>query len=296
MNENINNHILENAIINEYSHYMFILASISLIIISSILFIIFLSKKRNERVLKAQINELRILNNSKDKFFSIIAHDLKSPFSSLMGFSEMLMLNAETNNPAEVIEHSKIVHNSSKRLFGLVENLLQWSRTQLGTEEYYPEKLDISLQTQNVISLLKLNAEEKDIVISQKTDNIILAWADANLYSSVLRNLISNAIKFSKVGSVIYVNVHQKNGMIEVSVTDTGIGIRKENQEKLFNIDTTISTNGTFEEKGTGLGLMLCKEFVKINKGSIHVESELEKGSTFYFTLPLYKASEKAMS
>jgi len=252
-----------------------------------VLFISFRMRRKAERMLTLKNNELKQLNQTKDKFFSIIAHDLKSPFSSLMGFAEMLALNAESKNTKEVIEYSQIIHNSTKRLLGLVENLLQWSRTQIGTTEYKPSQLDISIQTHNIVSLLRLNAEEKDIIISPKIERNLVAWADENLYNTVLRNLISNAIKFSRVGSMINVTAGVKNNMIEVSVADSGVGIRQENLEKLFLVDSNFSTKGTLNEKGTGLGLVLCKEFVEINKGNIWAESQLERGSTFYFTLPL---------
>ncbi|MCT4586515.1 MAG: tetratricopeptide repeat-containing sensor histidine kinase [Carboxylicivirga sp.] len=258
-----------------------------LLIVVLILILNYRIRRKTARLLKIKNNELNQLNNTKDKFFSIIAHDLKSPFSSLMGFAEMLVLNAESKNTREVIEYSQIIHNSTKRLLGLVENLLQWSRTQIGTTEYKPTQLDISIQTHNIVSLLRLNAEEKDIVISPKIERNLVAWADENLYNTILRNLISNAIKFSRVGSVIYVNASRKKDMIEVSVADSGVGIRQENLERLFMVDSTFSTKGTLNEKGTGLGLVLCKEFVEINKGQIWAESELEKGSTFYFTLPV---------
>lgn len=265
--------------------YLIITAFLFIVVI--ILFLTYRIRRKTERILKEKNDELKQLNATKDKFFSIIAHDLKSPFSSLMGFAEMLALNAESKNSKEVIEYSQIIHNSTKRLLGLVENLLQWSRTQLGTTEYKPSQLDISIQTHNIVSLLRLNAEEKDIVISPKIERDLVAWADENLYNTVLRNLISNAIKFSRIGSVIHVTAGVKNNMIEVSVADSGVGIRQENLEKLFMVDSTFTTKGTLNEKGTGLGLVLCKEFVEINKGSIWAESELEKGSTFYFTLPL---------
>jgi signal transduction histidine kinase len=261
----------------------------TLLVVLIVLFVSFRFRRTTERLLTEKNEELKQLNATKDKFFSIIAHDLKSPFSSLMGFAEMLVLNAENKDTTTVVEYSQIIHNSTKRLLGLVENLLQWSRTQIGTTEYKPTQLDISIQTQNIVSLLRLNAEEKDIVISPKTERNLVAWADENLYNTVLRNLISNAIKFSRIGSVIYVSASAKNDMIEVSVADSGVGIRQENLEKLFTVDTTFSTKGTLNEKGTGLGLVLCKEFVEINKGTIWAESKLEKGSTFYFTLPLLK-------
>ena len=271
---------------------IYITISIALLIIVIILILSYRARRKTELLLTDKNNELKQLNATKDKFFSIIAHDLKSPFSSLMGFAEMLTLNAETKNTKEVIEYSHVIHNSTKRLLGLVENLLQWSRTQIGTTEFKPSQIDISIQTHNIVSLLRLTAEEKDIVISPKIERNLVAWADENLYNTVLRNLLSNAIKFSRVGSVIYVTAGIKDHMIEVSVADSGVGIRQENLEKLFMVDSTFSTKGTFNEKGTGLGLVLCKEFVEINKGTLWADSELEKGSTFYFTVPLASANK----
>ncbi|WP_289053981.1 tetratricopeptide repeat-containing sensor histidine kinase [Carboxylicivirga marina] len=285
--EQDNIHKTESLELAKNSRTIYLLVAGLLFILLLILILTFQIRKKSERLLTEKNNELKQLNNTKDKFFSIIAHDLKSPFSSLMGFAEMLALNAENKDTKEVVQYSQIIHNSTKRLLGLVENLLQWSRTQIGTTEYKPSQIDISIQTHNIVSLLRLNAEEKDIVISPKIERNLVAWADENLYNTILRNLISNAIKFSRIGSVIYVTAGVKNNMIEISVADSGVGIRQENLEKLFMVDSTFSTKGTLNEKGTGLGLVLCKEFVEINKGSIWAESELEKGSTFYFTIPL---------
>ena len=272
---------------------IYIITCIALLVIVIILILTYQTRRRAEQLLTLKNKELKQLNATKDKFFSIIAHDLKSPFSSLMGFAEMLTLNAESKNSKQVIEYSHIIHNSTKRLLGLVENLLQWSRTQIGTTEFEPSEIDISIQTHNIVSLLSLTAEEKDIVISAKIERHLMAWADNNLYNTILRNLLNNAIKFSRVGSVIQVSATTKKDMIEISVADSGIGIRQEHLEKLFMVDSNFSTTGTFNEKGTGLGLALCKEFVEINKGEIWAESELEKGSTFYFTLPLSSTKEK---
>jgi signal transduction histidine kinase len=190
------------------------------------------------------------------------------------------------------IEYSQVIHNSTKKLFSLVENLLHWSRTQLGTTKYTPEQTDIYLQSQNIISLLRINAEEKDIVISSKMNKDLVAWADVNLFSTVLRNLLVNAVKFSRVGSIIQVTGKMENGQIIISVSDTGVGIRQEDLEKLFEIGTNISTKGTFNEKGTGLGLILCKEFVEINHGKIWAESTYGSGSTFHFTVPAYNENK----
>jgi signal transduction histidine kinase len=224
---------------------------------------------------------------AKDKFFSIIAHDLKSPFNSLMGLSEMLVLHSETMNQAEVLNYSKMVHQSTGKLFALVENLLQWSRTQMGTTDYKPEKLDLNILTGNVVNLLRLSAQEKDIVIALKMENDLLSYADANIYSTVLRNLVGNAIKFSRVGSIIHVaGKKRSDGMIEVEVSDSGVGMNSEQLEKVFKIESAQSTVGTFNEKGTGLGLILSKEFVELNKGTIEIVSRIGEGTTVRFTVP----------
>ncbi|NPA37478.1 MAG: sensor histidine kinase [Chlorobi bacterium] len=271
---------------------LFFIVSISFLIIIIVLLILFLYRRKMAIELRHKNEELNNLNATKDKFFSIIAHDLKSPFNSLMGFSEMLSLHAESKNIDQVMEYSNIIHNSTKKLFNLVENLLQWSRAQLGTTKYNPEQSDIYLLSYNIISLLRLSAEEKDIVISSRMSRDLIGWVDENLFNTVLRNLLSNAIKFSRVGSMIQVTAVREGDMIKISVSDSGVGIRRENLEKLFDIGTNISTKGTFNEKGTGLGLMLCKEFVEINRGTIWAESEYGNGSTFYFTVPVYNETK----
>ncbi len=285
----------ENISLNHYwlkeknKGYLLLITSILFLLFTIVLFTLFRAKAGVEKKLKQKNTELEKLNATKDKFFSIIAHDLKSPFNSLMGFSEMLSLYAESKSYAEIIEYSGIIHNSTRKLYSLVDTLLQWSRTQLGTTEYKPERIEIGIVSSNIVSILKINAEEKDIVISVDIDNTLIGWADKDLYSAVLRNLVSNAIKFSRVGSVITVSAKTNKQFIEIAVSDTGVGITKENLEKIFNVDKNISTKGTFNEKGTGLGLVLCKEFVEINRGTIWAESKLEKGSTFKFTVPLVK-------
>jgi len=271
---------------------LFFIVSLSFLTIIIILLTLFLYRRRTANQLRQKNKELNNLNATKDKFFSIIAHDLKSPFNSLLGFSEMLSLHAETQNTEQVIEYSNIIHNSTKKLFNLVENLLQWSKAQLGTIKYSPEQTDVYLLANNIISLLRLNAEEKDIVISSKMSRDLVGWVDENLFNTVLRNLLANAIKFSRVGSMIQVTGVNEGDMMRISVADTGVGIRRENLEKLFAIGTNISTKGTFNEKGTGLGLILCKEFVEINKGTIWAESEYGNGSTFHFTVPVYDTNK----
>ncbi len=272
----------------ENCNLLFILTFIVLVLLVAVI-VLLTSKLRLVKNLRQSNDELIQLNSTKDKFFSIIAHDLKSPFNTLMGFSEMLSLHSESKSKEDIIKASGLIFNSTRKLYLLVDNLLQWSRTQLGTTRYSPEMLDISIISSNIVSILRINAEEKDIVISLDIAAGTVAWGDKDLFSGVLRNLISNAIKFSRVGSIILIRAVEKNNLLELSVKDSGVGMTKQIADNIFNIDNNTSTEGTFNETGTGLGLVLCKEFVFLNKGNIWVESELEKGTIFTFTLPLTK-------
>jgi signal transduction histidine kinase len=239
-------------------------------------------------LLKKSNDELQRMNATKDKFFSIIAHDLKSPFSSLLGFAEILTLHAENHNRSEVVKYSNMVHATAKRVFQLVENLLIWSRAQIGTLPYRPVPVDVAVQTSNVLSLMRPNAEAKDVVVKSNIDPAIVAYADLNHYDTIMRNLVSNAIKFSKIGGVVSIGADVENGNVNVWVKDSGIGMNTDQLKKLFTDQHHSSESGTMQEKGTGLGLLICKEFVGINKGTIWAESQYGQGSVFKFTLPLY--------
>lgn len=267
--------------------FIFMAISVVLFFISMIAIRLGYSNYRSHKKLKQKNKELAQLNATKDKFFSIIAHDLKAPFNSLLGFSEVLTLHAENKSTREIVEYSGLVYSAARKLYHLVENLLQWSRAQLGSVPYKPECLHIATQTSNVVSLLKMNAESKDIVLTQRIHSDIVAYGDANHYNTILRNLLSNAIKFSKVGSVISIGAEMEPDRVKVWVSDSGMGIHEDQMKRLFSINQTASENGTLNEKGSGLGLLICKEFVELNKGEIWVESQLGKGSVFIFTLPL---------
>lgn len=267
---------------------IFMIISVVLFFISMIAIRLGYSNYRSHKKLKQKNKELAELNATKDKFFSIIAHDLKAPFNSLLGFSEVLTLHAENKSTKEIMEYSGLVYSAARKLYHLVENLLQWSRAQLGSVPYKPECLHIATQTSNVVSLLKMNAESKDIVLTQRIHPDIVAYGDANHYNTILRNLLSNAIKFSRVGSVISIGAEMEQDHVKVWVSDSGMGMHEDQMKRLFTINQTASENGTLNEKGSGLGLLICKEFVELNKGEIWVESQLGKGSVFNFTLPLY--------
>jgi signal transduction histidine kinase/uncharacterized protein HemY len=277
----------ENLYKEKIMQLIYLLTSVSLLFLSIALFALYRVKQKSSKELAAVNRELHQLNATKDRFFSIISHDLKSPINSILGFTEMLNLHVETHSKAELLQYSQIINSSTKNLASLVDNLLLWSRTQVGATSYTPERIDITIHCQNIISLLRFSAEEKDIILTGKFEKNLIAIADSNLFNTVVRNLLSNAIKFSKIGGTIIIATKQVKNQIQVSVADNGVGILPENLDKLFRIDTNVSTRGTFNEKGSGLGLILCKEFVEINKGTIWVESEPDKGSTFTFTVPM---------
>ncbi len=245
-----------------------------------------LQQKAEQTLIKSE-QRLRELNATKDKFFSIIAHDLKNPFNDLMGFTQLLALNIEKYDKSKIEQFVKIIHQSSKLAYNLLENLLDWSRSQTGTLKFNPEKILINKLVDESIDLLESTAQNKNIQIYSEFDKGLSAFADKNMVKTIIRNLISNAIKYTNQGGHINIKSYSDNKVCKISVSDSGIGISEENIAKIFKIDESFSTIGTEREKGTGLGLILCKEFVEKNSGKLWVKSEPDKGSTFFFTLPL---------
>ncbi|HEX2865421.1 MAG TPA: PAS domain S-box protein [Ignavibacteriales bacterium] len=239
----------------------------------------------NEQLEKSE-KELQGSLSEKDRFFSIIAHDLKSPFNGLMGFTNLLMQDFEQFSSDEVKNFIVHINASVKNIYNLIENLLDWSRIQTGRMEFNPEALSLPGQVKPVFSLLKNNAITKGIKLEQHINRDIAVYADGKMLHCVLQNLISNAIKFTNPNGKITISANKENGHVKISVADTGVGIPKNSLDKLFKIDSNLSTEGTAHEKGTGLGLILCKEFIEKNRGSISVESSPNKGTTFTFTLP----------
>lgn len=234
-------------------------------------------------------NELRLieLNATKDKFFSIIAHDLKNPINSILGFSEHLIEKVNEKDYKQIGEFADIVQQSTNRAMDLLMNLMEWAQSQSGRMENKPEYFEINTIVNEAILLLKGNAEQKSIIMSNKVSSGIQVNADKAMLSTVLRNLISNAIKFTHPNGKITVTSVVKQNELTISVIDTGVGISKERINKLFKISEVYSTQGTQKEDGTGLGLILCKEFIEKNNGKIWVESLVGTGTTFHFSLPL---------
>ncbi len=230
--------------------------------------------------------QLKALNASKDKFFSIIAHDLRNPIAGFLNLTEVLTNNFDVFSEKESKEFIEVMNQASKQLYNLLENLLQWSRSQTGIITYEPKFVYVKKMVDNTIGALMINIENKSIKINVNIDEKTLVFVDENMITTVIRNLISNAIKFSHPNGLISFRCAKKDEQVELSVIDNGVGIKKEDQAKLFRIDQHITTQGTSDEKGTGLGLILCKEFIEKNDGKVRVESELNKGSAFIFTLP----------
>ena len=254
-------------------------------------FRILLNTKKTEGALKESESLLRELNATKDKFFSIVSHDLKSPFNAIIGFSNILAEQVQEKNYEGIEENAEIIHASSQRAMDLLMNLLEWSRSQTSRMEFYPEYVEMVTLINEVIELLGDLAQQKSISIHRDLPRNMLAFIDKAMISTILRNLISNAVKFTRPGGRIVISAELKNAELIIAVCDNGVGIKKESIEKLFRIDENHSTLGTQNEKGTGLGLILCKEFIEKHGGKIWVESEVGKGSAFYFTIP--KNSER---
>jgi PAS domain S-box-containing protein len=244
-------------------------------------------RKRIEEQLKKNAREMKELNNTKDKFFSIIAHDLKGPFNAILGFTELL---AENYDDFDEDEKKKFIHAikvASDSTYKLLENLLDWSRLQTGKINPVPEIIDLSLLTMENISVMKSMADSKKIRLLSSVQYNTRAYADANMVRTIIRNLVSNAIKFTLPGGEVKITAIENKNKAELCISDNGVGISDDRKGLLFYIDEKLSTPGTANETGTGLGLLLCKEMVERQGGQIWVESEEGKGSSFYFTLPL---------
>jgi PAS domain S-box-containing protein len=250
--------------------------------------------KRDEEEMQKLFNEIALseqklteLNESKDKFFSIISHDLKSPLQSLLLVSKMLSRSSDELSREEIREYSEDLHNTSGNLYKLLENLLHWSRIQRGAIDYNPEEFDMNSLAAESIDIVQDAAARKDIQIENNISNDLHPVADINMTNTVIRNLLSNSIKFTGNGGRITIDAEAVNNeFIRIKISDTGVGMDRETVDSLFKIGRQKSSPGTKDEKGSGIGLILCRELVEKQGGSIGAESEPGKGSTFYFTLP----------
>ena len=237
-------------------------------------------------------SELTESNKTKDQFFSIIAHDLRNPFNAMAGFSELLLENFDKFNNQKKKKFLRYIYESIQNADKLLGNLLLWSRSQQNRIDFKPEKINLDSIVEESITILKHTASNKNLTIINKIEKKSFVNADKNMLLTIFRNLISNAIKFTEVGGEIsllsnIISDKNKHKQIQITVKDNGVGIAKENRDKLFDLNTKTTSAGTEKEKGTGLGLVLCKEFIIKHGGKIWFESEINKGSDFHFTIPL---------
>ncbi len=268
---------------------------IAVFTIISIVVSIFLSRVRSlknqkirlEKLVAIKTSELQELNVSKDKFFSIIAHDLKNPFQTIIGFSEMLKEEIKDGDNATGQNYAGLINTSAVQTMRLLENLLEWANSQRGKITFSPEPINLYELFNEEFIMMNEMAMGKNIELKNSFDDSLMITADKNMIKTILRNLISNAIKFTHKNGKVEVKAVVDDRQAEISVSDNGIGMTKETMAKLFRLDGNLSTRGTENEKGTGLGLFLCKEFIEKHGGKIWVESEPGKGSTFKFILPL---------
>lgn len=230
--------------------------------------------------------QLEKLNADKDRFIAILSHDLKSPFTSILGFLELLKTGLRRYSIDQIENHVSIIDDSARNTFNLLQDLLMWTRAHTGKIPFNPEVILFKEKFNNTIVLLKTIADQKNISIEYGAPEDLKVFADKDMLKAVLRNLISNAIKFSSSGGTVKVMAEKHKNETVVSVSDNGVGIDPEIQNGIFDISQIKPSAGTAGEKGSGLGLILCREFVEIHGGRIWFTSEPGKGSTFYFSLP----------
>lgn len=244
--------------------------------------------QEHKKILEELTQQLLEVNASKDRFYSIIAHDLRNPLQVLLFSAELMAEEYERLEENAIKKFIKQVNQTAQNMANLLENLLQWARFQYGELDCHPEKIDLFVLAQENIQFFVGNAEKKNIDITMEIPENTWVYADENMIKSVLRNLVNNSVKFTHPGGKIKIFSKKQGDFIVTSVEDTGIGIPKEKLESLFENGQHVSTRGTAEEKGSRLGLLICKEFVEKNGGEIWAKSEPDEGSTFEFTLPTH--------
>lgn len=248
-------------------------------------------RQRDE--IQFQRDEYQKLNATKDKFFSILAHDLKNPFSGLIGLTDILISDNKSFSEEELKEVYADLNQTSRVTYSLLENLLLWARSQTKSLHIEPEIINAGNLNSEIIALYEKQAKAKNIEITCDTEPQLEYFADLNMIHTVMRNLVSNALKFTNAGGIISIKGRKEGKYAVISVKDTGIGLDEESADKIFRIDVNTSLIGNHHDKGSGLGLILCKEFVELNGGEISVKSTPGKGSIFTFTVPVpeYKST-----
>lgn len=236
--------------------------------------------------IKAYAEELKLLNITKDKFFSIIAHDLKNPFNTILGFTSILLHEFDDMTDEEKKEFLFQIDKVSNYAYQLLENLLQWSRSQTGRINFSPVKSDLHKLINENVEAIRVAAEKKDVKLISNVNLKSYAEIDVNMINTAIRNMLTNAIKFSRSGGKVSINVSKDKDKWNIEVEDTGVGIPKSNLKKLFKLDEQVSTPGTNDEKGTGLGLLLCYEFIKAHHGDIVIDSKENVGTKVKINIP----------
>ncbi|MBV5313851.1 MAG: tetratricopeptide repeat protein [Prolixibacteraceae bacterium] len=275
----------------------FVTASLLLVLVLYILAKFFEKKKSNEileeknRQIEKSEQELLVLNAAKNKFFSIIAHDLKNPFHNVMGYSYLLSKDYDRFTEEERRKFAIDINQSTTNIFRLLQNLLEWARSQTGRLTFTPANLEFRQTLDKALSVLNSLAQQKNITIKTNYDENLQIFADSLMIETVMRNLINNAIKFTPENGSIEISAEQLSDEVKICVRDTGIGITEEDIQNLFRIDSKVKRKGTNDEDGSGLGLILCKEFVDKNKGRIWAKRNEDIGSTFLFTVPAVSIS-----
>lgn len=249
--------------------------------------------KSQSETIHAANTELTKLNKTKDRILSIIGHDLRNPFNVISGFSDILLAEYNDLPQVEIETYLKYISNASQNGNVLLCNLLQWSRAQMGGISFKPVDLNLLMMADETLDFLNGDLVDKGINVHLEIDSALVVCADENMLKTILRNLLSNAIKFTCENGHISITAFVTSNHVELCISDTGVGIPEKNIPLLFNANTNISTTGTSCESGTGLGLILCKEFVDKHNGRIWVESKVGIGSKFRFTLPVIEGSER---
>jgi len=242
------------------------------------------------RQMRQQTAELERLNQSKNRLFSVIAHDLRAAFHGILGFSDVLDTELDDLDQATIRKIASYLNHASQSTFKLLENLLEWAMLENGSMQFRPEVLRLESIIDTVVTGLHLSALQKNIQLEFRVDPRILVQADLNMIRSLIHNLVSNAVKFSLRGGRVWVDQHLEKEQVIIAVHDNGMGMNQNQLDRLFQINLNNSTKGTIGEVGTGLGLLLCKQFVEQHNGKIWVESRPNEGSSFYFSLPVYAA------
>lgn len=243
-------------------------------------------RKRNEQVIRAQNSELQKAIDTKNKFISIIAHDLRNPFNAINGLSEMLVQKLKQSEEPRCLEMAKIINDSGKSAYELLNNLLVWARSQQNTIQFAPEWINVHSTVGETVKEIKVQADKKHIMLLNNTEPDDVIWADKQMLQTIVRNIASNAIKFTNENGLVVINSHQREKDTIIIIEDNGVGMSQETIQKLMNVSKNKSTPGTAGEKGSGMGLLISKEFIDKHHGTIKVESEEGMGSKFIITFP----------